>query len=307
MKLPSGFATSGVLLLALSARPAAGQVGAIADVPPTPDCPACSEWNAPHEAVRIFGNSYWVGTNGLGAILVTSGEGHVLIDGGLPESAPPIIASIRALGFRVEDIRLILNSHIHFDHAGGIAALQRASGARVAASASSAAVLESGSSGPDDPQHGILPPIAAVDDVRVVADGETLRVGPLELTAHFTPGHTPGGTSWSWRSCEEGRCLDLVYADSQTPVSADDFYFTHTLTYPNVLQDFERGHATLERIPCDILLTPHPGVSRLWERIAAGAAATSDGLVDSEGCRRYAANARQALARRLATEAAAAR
>jgi metallo-beta-lactamase class B len=307
MKLPSGFATSGVLLLALSARPAAGQVGAIADVPPTPDCPACSEWNAPHEAVRIFGNSYWVGTNGLGAILVTSAEGHVLIDGGLPESAPPIIASIRALGFRVEDIRLILNSHIHFDHAGGIAALQRASGARVAASASSAAVLESGSSGPDDPQHGILPPIATVDDVQVVADGETLRVGPLELTAHFTPGHTPGGTSWSWRSCEEGRCLDLVYADSQTPVSADDFYFTRTLTYPNVLQDFERGHATLERIPCDILLTPHPGVSRLWERIAAGAAATSDGLVDSEGCRRYAANARRALARRLAIEAAAAR
>src|SRR5512144_3446923 len=101
-------------------------------------CPSCAEWNAPQRPFRLYGNTYFVGTHGLSAILVVSRDGDVLIDGGLPESAPSIIASVRALGFRIEDVKLILNSHAHFDHAGGIAALQRMSRARVAASAPSA-------------------------------------------------------------------------------------------------------------------------------------------------------------------------
>ena len=269
---------------------------------PTPGCTSCAEWNAPQQPLRIYGNTYYVGTHGLGAILVTSSEGHVLIDGGLPESAPSIIASIRALGFRVEDIKLILNSHAHFDHAGGIAALQRASGATVAASPWSARVLERGTSLPDDPQYGVLLPYQPVHAVRVIADGETLRVGPLALTAHFTPGHTPGGTTWSWQSCDAGKCLDLVYADSQTPVSADNFSFTHSDRYPTALQDFEHGFAMLDRLSCDVLLTPHPSASSLWERVARGEQGTKDALVDSTACRRYAASARQQLARRVATE-----
>lgn len=257
-----------------------------------------AEWNAPARPFRIHGNSYYVGTQGLGAILVTSSDGHVLIDGALPESAPGMIANIRALGFRIEDVKLILNSHAHFDHAGGIAALQRASGATVAASPSSARVLRRGESGPDDPQYGVLPSYPAVPDVRVISDGEQLRVGELVLTARFTPGHTPGGTSWQWRSCGEGRCLDVVYADSQTPVSADGFHYTRSEAYPTALRDFERGHAVLESLPCDILLTTHPGASRLWERVTAGA------LVDPGACRSYAAAARQQLAKRVASEKA---
>jgi metallo-beta-lactamase class B len=286
-------------LLAVAPRPLAAQAHDHAPAAARPDslCPSCAEWNAPQPPVRIHGNAYWVGTHGLGAILLTSDSGHVLIDGGLPESAARIAASIRALGFRVEDVRLILNSHAHFDHAGGIAELQRASGATVAATAWSARVLERGASVPGDPQHGVLLDYPPVRAVRVVADGDTLRVGPLALVAHLTPGHTPGGTSWSWRSCDDaGRCLDLVYADSQTPVSADDFHFTRNDTYQSVLADFARGFAVLEGLPCDVLLTPHPGASRLWERVAA------DSLVDGEACRRYAAGARAALARRVATE-----
>jgi metallo-beta-lactamase class B len=272
-------------------------------VQPTPGCTSCAEWNAPQQPLRVYGNTYYVGTHGLGAILVTSSEGHVLIDGGLPESAPSIIASIRALGFRVEDIKLILNSHAHFDHAGGIAALQRASGATVAASPWSARVLERGKSLPEDPQYEISIPYQPVHAVRVIADGETLRVGSLALTAHFTPGHTPGGTSWSWQSCDEaGRCLDLVYADSQTPVSADGFSFTHSDTYPSALQDFERGFAVLERLSCDVLLTPHPSASSLWEKIARREQGTKDALVDSGACKRYAADARTKLAQRVAGE-----
>lgn len=265
-------------------------------------CPGCAEWNAPQPPFRVHGNTYYVGTRGLGAVLVTSDAGHVLIDGGLPESAVIIAASIEALGFSTEDVKLLLNSHAHFDHAGGLAALQRASGAVVAASPRAASVLERGASGADDPQHGValsFPPLAGV---RVIADGETLRVGPLALTAHFTPGHTPGGTTWTWRSCEGERCVSIVYADSQTPVSADNFQFTRSRTYPSAVADFERGFAVLERLQCDVLLTPHPGASAWWERVAARDSGAPNALIDAEGCRRYAAAARERLARRLASE-----
>ena len=140
---------------------------------------------------------YYVGPRGLSAILVTSAQGHVLIDAALPESATAIASSVRALGFEVEDIRLILNSHVHFDHGGGIAELQRMSGATVAATPWSATVLSSGKVPPSDPQFGVAPLIAPVKAVRTVKDGETLRVGPLAFTAHETPGHTPGGTCWT--------------------------------------------------------------------------------------------------------------
>ena len=269
---------------------------------PTPGCASCAEWNAPQQPFRIYGNTYYVGTHGLSAILLTSKDGSVLIDAALPESAPRIIANIRALGFRVEDIKLILNSHAHFDHAGGIAALQRASGARVAASPWSARVLERGASIPGDPQYGVLSSYSPVPHVQVIADGETLHVGPLALTAHFTPGHTPGGTTWTWRSCDGDRCLDLVYADSQTPVSADGFSFTHSDTYPSALDDFAHSEAVLEHLPCDVLLTPHPGASRFWERVAAREQGAADALVDSTACKQYAAASREQLARRVAAE-----
>ena len=262
-------------------------------------CPSCAEWNVPQQPARLYGNVYYVGTRGLSSILLTSPSGHVLIDGGLPESAPLILANVRALGFRVEDIKLIVNSHAHYDHAGGIAAIERASGAEVVASRASAAAMRTGKATPDDPQYAIALAYPAVRRVREIADGDTLRMGSTVLVAHFTPGHTPGGTSWSWRSCESSAaasCLDFVYADSQTPVSSDDFYFTRTTAYPTVLQDFERSYAVLESIKCDVLITPHPGASQLWERVE------SKSLRDTEACKRYAANARAQLAKRVETE-----
>lgn len=156
----------------------------------------------PQQAFRIYGNTYYVGTHGLSSVLIASEGGHVLIDGALPESAPLIAANIRSLGFRIQDVKLILNSHAHFDHAGGIAELQRLSGARVAASRWTADVMKKGEVPRDDPQFGALRPIARVARVETFEDGETLRAGSLAVTAHLTPGHTPGGTSWTWRSCE---------------------------------------------------------------------------------------------------------
>jgi metallo-beta-lactamase class B len=270
----------------------------------TPNCPSCAEWNAPQRPFRLHGDTYFVGTHGLSAILITSPAGHVLIDGALPESAPLIRANIESLGFRMRDVKLIVNSHAHFDHAGGIAELRRASGAPVRASAWSAKVMMLGSSVPGDPQHGILPDYPAIDSVSTFEYGDTLRVGQLAIVPHATPGHTPGGTTWSWRSCDGPRCLDFVYADSQTPISANGFLYTKSTLYPNAIADFGRGHATLERLSCDVLVTPHPSASSLWERVPEGGATPSKPLVDRDACRRYAATARAALEQRVKQESA---
>lgn len=268
----------------------------------TPSCHDCPIWNAPQSPFRVYGDTYWVGPHGLGSVLVTSPEGHVLIDGALPESAHEIVARIRTLGFRVEDVKLILNSHVHYDHAGGIAAIQRASGAVVAASPRSAPVLEHGGVARDDPQYGLLIPIAPVANIRVIRDGQTVHVGPLALTAHFTPGHTPGGTTWTWTSCEGDRCLHMVYADSQTPVSADDFYFTRSNAYPTAIADFRRSQAVLDSLPCDVLMTTHPDASSFWERVAARDSGNADALIDPNACKRLATASRERLAQRIATE-----
>ena len=266
------------------------------------ECPACAEWNAPQRPLRLHGDTYYVGTHGLGAILITSPQGHVLIDGGLPQSAPVIRANIESLGFRMRDVMLILNSHAHYDHAGGIGELQRASGARVLASAWSAGVLKLGKSQPGDPQLGIAFDYPAVSNVRTFTFGDTLRVGPIAVVPHATAGHTPGGTSWSWRSCDGARCLDFVYADSQTPVSADEFLYTRSTTYPNAIADFRRGHAALERLSCDVLVTPHPSVSSLWDRVSPSDGKIGSTFVDRDACKRYAANARRTLEERVERE-----
>jgi metallo-beta-lactamase class B len=177
-----------------------------ADVVPDPpiECPNCVAWNQPQAPFKVFGNTYYVGTAELAAILIRTSEGLILLDAALPQSAPSIDASIAALGFKTAEIRLIVSSHAHYDHVGGVAALQRASGATVAASPSSAEALRAGRPTRDDPQAAIpgngFPPVA---NVRAIADGETLTVGDAAITARFTPGHTPGSTTWTWRSCED--------------------------------------------------------------------------------------------------------
>ena len=266
-------------------------------------CTMCAVWNKPHAPFRIFGNAYYVGTDGLSAILLTSPQGHILLDGGLAESAPLIIANIRALGFLIEDVRLIVNSHAHYDHAGGIAALQRASGAAVAAHPWSAEVMRKGKSIAGDPQLGLDIPYPTVANVRELDDGEAVRAGSLTVIPHYTGGHTPGGTTWSWKSCDGSRCIDMVYADSQTPVSADSFRFTRNMTYPNVIADFERSFAKLESLACDVLLTPHPSASGIFERLAVRDSANAPRAFERAGaCKAYAADARKSLAQRIARE-----
>ncbi|PKB19703.1 subclass B3 metallo-beta-lactamase [Janthinobacterium sp. 64] len=268
----------------------------------TPGCDVCATRNADQAPFRIFGNTYYVGVKGLSSVLVTSPQGHVLIDGGLPESAPKIIANIAALGFRIEDVKLILNSHGHIDHAGGLAELQRRSDALVAASPSAALDLASGEVGPDDPQYHALPKYPPVKDMRLARDGGQFNVGPIQLTAHATPGHTPGGLSWTWQSCDGPRCLNMVYADSINAVSRPGFKFSASSEYPNAVADLRRSFETLEQLPCDVLISAHPEASQLWERLEASATSGSEAFIDPQACRAYVAAARTVLDARLEQE-----
>lgn len=265
-------------------------------------CSACAEWNLPQKPFRIFGNTYYVGTHGLSAILITSESGHILIDGDLAESAEQIVSNIRTLGFRIEDVRIILNSHVHFDHAGGMAELQKMSGARVLASPWSAAVLRNGRPGRGDPQYRTARRIAPLRHVHDLRDGERVTVGQIVATARFTPGHTPGGTSWTWRSCEGSICHDIVYADSLTPVSDNGFRFSNSREYPQALRDFDKSFAFLETTLCDILITTHPEASGLWDRLEGRQSGTSDSMVSTGACKNLAAQGRASFRQRLAKE-----
>lgn len=257
------------------------------------------------EPFQIACNTYYVGPAGLSSILITSDAGHILIDGGLPQSAAVIDANISKLGFDIKDVRLIVNSHTHFDHAGGIADLQKLSQATVAVSAASAEALINGGPTDDDPQFAFgrrANSFPVVHNMQIVDDGEELRVGPIRITAHLTPGHTPGGTSWSWQSCESGRCFDMVYADSLNPVSAPEFRFTDADNQRVSINTFRHSIETIRELSCDILLSPHPGYFDMQGKMKLKHEGNIDAFVDAGACRRYADSALQQLERRIAQE-----
>lgn len=267
--------------------------------PAVDTCATDAGWDSPRTPQRIFGNTWYVGTCGISAILITSSAGHVVIDGGTGRGGELVLANIRALGFDPADIRYILNSHAHVDHAGGLAVLQRASGAPVLAHRDAVSTLGRGNGDPGDPQFGLLPAFDPVAKI-VPFDGEehAVQLGDLALVAHATPGHAAGGTSWTWAACEGDACHRMAFVDSLSAVSAKGYRFG---AQPALLATFRSTFARVDTLPCDVLLTPHPSASRMWQRLGPAA---SDPLVDAQACRRYADAARTRLAERLADEAA---
>lgn len=258
-------------------------------------CERWDDWSRPAEPFRVYGNTYHVGTCGIAVFLVAGEEGHIVIDGGSNDGGPMVAANIEALGFRVEDIEILLHTHEHFDHVGGLSDLQQRSGAKVIASPLAAPVLATGEDAKDDPQFGMHEPFAPVDVSGTVADGETVRLGSLALTAIATPGHTPGALSWRWRSCENDACRDLVLMDSLSAVSADSYLFSE---HPDYVARYRAGLAKLAALPCDIALTPHPSSSDMLRRVQA-----TGSLEDPEGCRVFVAKTSASLDARLAKEA----
>jgi metallo-beta-lactamase class B len=252
-----------------------------------------AEWLAPRPPQQIFGNSYLVGFGGLSVALIDTGAGLILIDGALPQATAAILSNVRKLGFNPRDIKYILSTEPHFDHAGGLAALARDTGATIVASPRGAEGLRSGRLAADDPQRSYDHSFPPVGRLRVVRDGKTLRLGNTAVTAHATPGHTMGSMSWSWRSCEGRRCRTIVFASSLNPVSSPGYRYTAPSSR-GILAGFQRSYAKMSRVQCDILITAHPDP-----------ADGSRGHSDKPGaCRPYAERSRQALAARLTEERA---
>ena len=258
------------------------------------DCAGKDGWSDPAPPVRIFGNVYNVGTCGIVALLIAGPRGHILLDAATAEAAPFVATNIERLGFKLTDVKLIGGSHEHLDHVGGIAELQRRTGARVMARPPAFNPFETGVLNRQDPQLGLFPPFPASKVGQLLSDGQLVTVGPLELTVHATPGHSPGSTSWTWRSCQGQRCVDMVYADSVTAVSADSYRFTD---HPKYVATFRKSLNRIARLPCDLLITPHPGASNLLDRLEG-----KSPLIAPGQCRTYAANGAKALNKRLARE-----
>lgn len=259
-------------------------------------CKDWDDWNKPAPPVRIHANTYLVGTCGISSILVTGSEGDILIDGGPDSAADLIAANIRRLGFKLSDIKILLHSHEHPDHVGGLARLQQLTGAQLFVSSGAARVLSTGTASADDPQAGINKPFPPSRIDRIIHDGEQVRLGDLTLVAVTTPGHTPGALSWHWGACDGGVCRQIVYADSLTPVSRDDYRFSE---HPSFLAAFRASIAKVAALDCDILLTPHPSASHMIDRLAGRAP-----LDDRNACRDYAAGLSKQLDERVAKEAA---
>lgn len=205
--------------------------------------------NDPIEPFRIAGNVYYVGASDITSYLITTPEGHIVLDGGYAETAPMILANIRKLGFDPHDVRIILNSHAHLDHAGGIAELRRATGAKFLASAPDAAQLARG--GLDDPQFGNRFPFPPAPPDQLVRDQQRIILGGTAITAHITPGHTRGCTTWTMRAA--GR--DVVFLCSATAPTG--YRLVGNPQWPDAVADYRRTFAILRSLPCDVFLASH--------------------------------------------------
>lgn len=297
VKISAPILLASLLACAPAVPPAAATAGgAFAPAALVKACEGRSGWSDPAPPAHLYGNTWMVGTCGITVVLITSDQGHVLIDSGPEDAAPLVAANIARLGYRIEDVKLILSSHEHHDHVGGMAELQRLSGAGMAALAAAAPVLASGKSASDDPQHVSNPDMAPITVTRVLRDEEQVDVGPISLTAYATPTHSPGSTSWAWTSCDGAECRTITYADSNSTLSSGNYQFTD---HPERIHGANAGLERIAALPCGILITPHPGSSDMFGRFASGAL-----MDDPEACKAYAARGKARFDQRLASEAA---
>ncbi|MFC3097623.1 subclass B3 metallo-beta-lactamase [Alteraurantiacibacter palmitatis] len=259
-------------------------------------CEGRDGWGDAAPPARIHGSTYYVGTCGIAVLLIAGEDGHILIDAAVDEAVPSILANITALGFDPRDIRHILYTHEHYDHMGGLAAMAQATGANVWSAPVAKDVLEAGTVDAGDPQFGLIDGAPPVRVTHTFAPGHVIAAGNVAVTAVPTPGHTAGGTSWTWESCEGGECATFAYVDSLSAVSRDGYRFTDN---PQRVAPFRTTFATVAQMPCDIMVTPHPSFSNLFDRLAG-----REPLMNNAACRDLSALMAARLDTRLAQEAA---
>ncbi len=255
-----------------------------------------SSWLQPMAPLQIADHTWQIGTEDLTALLVQTADGAVLLDGGMPQMAGHLLDNMKLRDVAPQDLRLILLSHAHADHAGPVAELKRRTGAHVAANAETAVLLARG--GSNDLHFGDSITFPPVSTDRIIMDGEVVNVGGIAFTAHFMPGHTPGSTAWTWTDTRDGKPVRIAYADS---LSAPGYQLQGNAHYPRLVQDYRRSFAMVRGLPCDLLLTPHPGASN-WN-YAAGSNASEKVL----SCKAYADAAEKKFDAQLAKETATAR
>jgi len=266
--------------------------GAQAQLPPG--------WSAPGEPLQIADNLYYVGTQTIAVFLVTTPEGHILVDGAMPTSAPLILASIRELGFDPAEVKVILNTHAHFDHTGGLADLKAATGATLAASEGDRSALESGTYvGSEEVEAFAFKPVA-VD--RVLQDGDTVELGGMTLTAHLTPGHSPGCTTWTFPLVVDGQTRQaMIYCSTSVAanrlVSAD-----RRPQYPGIVADYEQTFARLKTMSADVFLAPHAEQFDLARKRAAMAEGEPNPFVDPTELQKVVAASEAAFRAALAKQ-----
>ena len=252
-------------------------------------------WNQPVKPFRIIGNVWYVGASDVTAFLITTSAGHILLDSGFAETVPQIKQNVSQLGFKLADVKILLNSHAHSDHAGGLAELKQLTGATLMISEPDASAMAKG--GKDDPQFGDRMLFAPVKADRLLRDGDEVKLGETTLTARVTPGHTKGSTTWTMKVREGGKSYDVVFV---TSVSAPEYKLVGNDKHPQVVDDYRRTFRVLKTLPCDVFLGPHAGFFDMKNKRARfDQSVQPNPFIDPAGYRRYVAAGESAFEEEL--------
>jgi metallo-beta-lactamase class B len=247
--------------------------------------PVQQDWTEPFPAFRVVGNLYYVGSKGLASYLITTPDGHVLINSNLEANVPMIRASVESLGFKFRDIKVLLISHAHFDHCAGSAMIKQLTGAKYMVMDGDVDVVQSG--GKNDFQYGSEPgflyPAAKVD--RVLHDGDEVKLGSATLKAHLTPGHTKGCTTWTMKVNDGAKLRDVVIVGS--PNVNPGYKLVGSTVYPRMAQDFEKTFRVLRSLPVDYFLGAHGSYFDLETKYPQFKAGNSTALIDPAGYKAY--------------------
>ncbi|MEW6211292.1 MAG: subclass B3 metallo-beta-lactamase [Acidobacteriota bacterium] len=243
-------------------------------------------WNQPVKPYRVIGNIYYVGAAEVSSFLITTPQGHILLDSGFAETVPLIRDNLAKLGFRLEDIKILINSHAHYDHCGGLAELKELTGAKLAASEADAALLARG--GKDDFQWGDRFAYRPVTVDRALRDKDTVELGGVVMTARLTPGHTKGCTTWTMKVREGDRKLDVVFVGS---ASIPGYKLLGNAKYPRIAEDYAHTFEVLKGLKCDVFLAPHGSFFSMKEKMARAEKGDKDVFIDPTGYRDYVARA----------------
>jgi metallo-beta-lactamase class B len=263
-----------------------------------------NSWKTPLAPRCIIGNIYYVGPSGVSSWLITTPEGHILIDSTFEECVPQICANVEKLGFRVSDIKLLLSSHAHVDHTGGHAAMKRRTGAQIVASVADAHLMETGGADDFSPFPKDLLAYTPVTADRIVNDGETVSLGGVTLTAHLTPGHTKGATTWTMPLKVGGRTYHVVFFSSVS--IAVPTRLLNNPDYPTIVEDYAATFSKLKALPCDVFLAPHAdqfGLAEKLERLDQG----TNPFIDPDGWQKFITGAEKTYLLQLEAEKAAQR